>query len=312
MKKTVLISQSLIKDMANYRENNYCGVLMEYKYIDGGNLPSTNAQKLGHYFEYIATGQLPRDGKKPEPELLKTQKRLWTEEEVKNWLLTWKMPGTLKTPPLGIAPGDLNDIPPAMKNHKEQVHIHSLTAEYKRAHLQALNFKQLCKEMGITILETGEYGTRNGLDGTRDIKAKYGRKIITIDLKYSGLMNDEWNPLGWKDLVNGNKRERQLDNHIIQATQYKYIFGNPFYYWVFSSSTGAEETGENLFIHMDIQDKRRVDYHLKRAKNEAKEFNRQRVAGFEPRPHYNVCSQCELFSTCEHASRIQEPIVVKI
>ena len=68
------ISQSLIKALAKYRNDEECGLVIDHIYIKGQWLPSSKAQELGNYFEYICTGGLPRDKHIPEPKLLKTGK----------------------------------------------------------------------------------------------------------------------------------------------------------------------------------------------------------------------------------------------
>ena len=68
------ISQSLIKALAKYRNDEECGLIIDHIYIKGQWLPSSKAQELGNYFEYICTGGLPRDKHIPEPVLLKSGK----------------------------------------------------------------------------------------------------------------------------------------------------------------------------------------------------------------------------------------------
>lgn len=68
------LSQSLIKQLYKYKMKEECGLRIEASYINQINFPSTDAQELGNYFEYIATGQLPRDKHIPEPKKLKTGK----------------------------------------------------------------------------------------------------------------------------------------------------------------------------------------------------------------------------------------------
>lgn len=70
--KTPKISQSLVKALYKYKTGNECGLKIQASYIDGMNFPSSEAQHLGNYFEYIATGQLPRGGEIPEPKVLKS------------------------------------------------------------------------------------------------------------------------------------------------------------------------------------------------------------------------------------------------
>lgn len=66
------ISQSLIKALYKYKLGEECGLRIQASYIEGVNFPSSEAQQLGNYFEYTATGQLPRDNKIPEPKILKS------------------------------------------------------------------------------------------------------------------------------------------------------------------------------------------------------------------------------------------------
>jgi CRISPR/Cas system-associated exonuclease Cas4 (RecB family) len=68
------ISQSLCKSLYKYKMGNECGILIEESYINKVNFPSSEAQELGNYFEYKATGQLPRDGHTPEAKTLKNGK----------------------------------------------------------------------------------------------------------------------------------------------------------------------------------------------------------------------------------------------
>lgn len=66
------ISQSLVKSLYKYKMGEECGLRIHAQYIDGMNFPSSEAQQLGNYFEYTATGQLPRDKQIPLPKVLKT------------------------------------------------------------------------------------------------------------------------------------------------------------------------------------------------------------------------------------------------
>ena len=68
------VSQSLVKALYNYKIDKECGLKIEASYFEGVNFPPTEVQELGNYFEYICTNQLPRDGHKPLPKLLKTGK----------------------------------------------------------------------------------------------------------------------------------------------------------------------------------------------------------------------------------------------
>tara|TARA_R100001244_G_scaffold132387_2_gene108674 strand:+ start:2236 stop:3021 length:786 start_codon:yes stop_codon:yes gene_type:complete len=66
-KKTPKISQSLMKSLNAYVNGEECGLKFKAKFIDGKSGEPTDAMNLGNWFEYIATGQLPRDGEIPSP-----------------------------------------------------------------------------------------------------------------------------------------------------------------------------------------------------------------------------------------------------
>lgn len=73
----IKISQSLIKDFKKYfykkngggnYEGNNCGLLLKAKYIDKIVFePPSDSMKEGIYFEYLATGSLPKSGEVPQP-----------------------------------------------------------------------------------------------------------------------------------------------------------------------------------------------------------------------------------------------------
>jgi hypothetical protein len=68
--KRMAISQSLMKDLQEYLNGQECGLLLKAKYVDNVETQSSDAMLLGQYFEYIATGQVPRNGQIPEPKLV--------------------------------------------------------------------------------------------------------------------------------------------------------------------------------------------------------------------------------------------------
>lgn len=257
--KKIKISQSLIKDLEKYFAGEQCGRLVYNKYVSGVLTEPSDSMALGQYFEFKATGALPKGGKEPQPET--TQKG-------------------------------------------------ELTAAYKRAESNAAFFKKLCEEMGIVILKAGEYGEKNGMNGTRDIKALWNGETITIDLKYSGLIDNKYEEMGWGDLYGKNDRGKQYWHHSIQAAQYTYIFGNPFYFWVWNP--GKE--GENIMIKMEIDEQQLLD-HEQVAKDAAKRWNilgAHERAGLSALPEFNTCRSCVMAYRCEHKTNVPIPKSVKI
>ena len=64
------ISQSMMKDLQSYLQGEECGLLLKAKYVDNVETMHSEAMHLGQYFEYMATGQLPRNGQIPEPKVV--------------------------------------------------------------------------------------------------------------------------------------------------------------------------------------------------------------------------------------------------
>lgn len=69
------VSQSFIKNFWNYRKGNACGIAFQLidlhkKY----ERPASKRMSLGHYFEFLCTGQALRDGSEPERPVTSTKK----------------------------------------------------------------------------------------------------------------------------------------------------------------------------------------------------------------------------------------------
>jgi len=69
--KNTKISQSLLKNLYNFKQGTECGIKIKAHYLYGMEYESSDAMDLGNWFEYKATGQLPRNGVEPLPETLK-------------------------------------------------------------------------------------------------------------------------------------------------------------------------------------------------------------------------------------------------
>ena len=77
-----------MKGLSEYVQGYECGIAFREMYINKTiSKPPTDAMKLGIYFEYMATGALPRSGEVPQPELVfkgKANERLATDYERAN------------------------------------------------------------------------------------------------------------------------------------------------------------------------------------------------------------------------------------
>lgn len=68
------ISQSLLKSLQDFQRKKKCGLVVKAQYVDYVEFPSSEAIQMGHYFEFLATGGLPRNGEEPKPKVLKSGK----------------------------------------------------------------------------------------------------------------------------------------------------------------------------------------------------------------------------------------------
>lgn len=262
--ETFLVSQSMIKDVLRYKKKELCGLVLESKYIKKDFPPDGDdspEKKLGRYFEFILTGAIGRHG---EP------------------VAEYTASGLKKDPKLR--------------------RVEDMTAEYQRAHRNAARVKEYFKKMKIRILpdQVNVYISRGGLEGTIDIIAVYRGVRVVIDVKYSGLIGDKWNEMGWM------MTDEQKAFHGIQAHQYHYLGGGiPFFFLVVSSKN--EDDIE--FIEAGFTDFSLEQHH------EKVEFTRKEMKfgidfKFVPYPELVRCKKCALFNACKVRQEI--PTVRKV
>jgi hypothetical protein len=164
MKKStgeMLVSQSMIKAMLEYKAKELCGLVLESKYVtgtfpnDGDDSPE---KKLGRYFEFILTGSMGRHG-----------------QPVAEYTAS------------------------GMKKHERLRLEEDMTAHYQLAHKNARRVKEYFKKMKIKILpdQVNVHIQRGGMEGTIDLIVMYRGVRVVIDVKYSGLIGDKWSKMGW-------------------------------------------------------------------------------------------------------------------
>jgi len=254
-RKDISISQSFIKDLIKYRNGDACGVHLYLKYDKGlfDLFGDKDVFRRGKYFEYTTTGNKGKDGKIPEPDRTKKGE---------------------------------------------------LTQPYKDIHIQALHFKEIMDYYGFKIKEVDYKIKYKDTEGTLDLlveckKDVYGYDrnkiqskggLIIIDLKYSGLLNNEWSEYGWGLKYFGNK-----ENHLLQAEHYTYLykmkFGKllPFMFMIFSSTNPDEQKIINVsFTDDDIA---MHEVHLDTVRDWIKDIN---AKGIKKQPRKDICAECPL------------------
>lgn len=69
------ISQSFMKNFREYLAGDECGHIIKAKYVDGIEIElDSDSVHLGTYFEFITFGTLPKNGRPPQPGMMKSGK----------------------------------------------------------------------------------------------------------------------------------------------------------------------------------------------------------------------------------------------
>jgi hypothetical protein len=257
------ISQSFLKEFNKYKLGQTCGLQVKAKYIDN-NYPreTSEVMELGNFFEFMATGSLPRDGHIP-------------------------VAGVVYK---GTAKQRLDD-------------------KYQRAMDSALFFKKIVESYGIEIKETGKIITQDGMTGILDISAEWNGRVSIIDTKYSGLLYDRWNEMGW-DIDSLPEKH----NLMLQPVQYKILMslelGIPvkdidFYFFVFSSSNPNDAK-----IIKVVNDEATIEQHHLAISYVKKELAKPVDVIFKAKPELLRCLDCALKENCDY--RIEVPPIVQI
>lgn len=184
-----------------------------------------------------------------------------------------------------------------------------LSAPYERVIESAKVFKTIIEHYNIEILDKGLFLEDKdlGINGVIDIYAKWDGKPVFIDLKYSGLIDDKWNEMGW-DIDSLPMK----DSIMVQGVHYKLLAERalgiediPFYYFVFSSSDpnnvkiikqNIDESRKQSHIVTIVDTRKWIDYRLK--------------TGFEALPSLNRCFNCPINHKCP--SKVDYPLVDEV
>lgn len=181
-----------------------------------------------------------------------------------------------------------------------------LTTAYARAEEASKLFKKIISYYKIKILKTGYVVSTEDMTGIIDIWAEWEGKTCIIDLKYSGLIDDKWNELGWDNDTLPNK-----DSLMIQGVHYKILAKEalgldvPFYYFVFNSKDATD-----MKILEEIVDPDKIEWHKENVKKVKNYLLRRLDEGFKAFPDFRWCKDCPLFATCDQ--KHEYPQITKI
>lgn len=265
-KKTdeVPISQSLIKSLFDYVEEKECGHQFREKFIVGRLFPSSPVQKMGQWFEYMATGALPKDGLIPMEDKTKSGDSTAPYQKIRAQLKNWQR----------IV--DKYKIDIVTKGRAIKVFDHDLVPN---------------PLTGVTDLEI-----------SMSIPDKNGNyEVIPYaigDIKTSGLLYDKWNEFGW-----AIERLSEKQKLILQPIHYKFIRmiekpedpEPPFFFFLFSNTNEID----HRIIRFNIDTETEIANHRLLISKTRKELAYHMKRGFAPLPEVSRCSECILKTTCK-------------
>ena len=268
-----IITQSLIKELFNYKMGLSCGLQVQAKYENNMEFPSSDVMRLGQWFEYKCTGQRTKFGHIPVPDRLKPKKL--TKKEID-------------------------------AGKKQEDVVGELGKKYKDALIHVQAFKDMMEDNEYEIIETGAklhdkvLGTKGDVDIV--VKKKGEDKVRFIDTKFSGLLDNKWDDMGWAD-----ESLEYKDKLMIQAVHYKmlgkakYGYYPEFYFWVFSSTN----TNDRKNIRVEVDPARYIEHEL--TIRQARDyFNQSKAKGWIPKPSPKLCGACPLAENCKY--KVELPI----
>ena len=266
MKKKI-VSQSFIKSIFKYKSNKMCGLQFKAQFVDGIEFPAGDVQRLGQWFEYVATGQKTKFGHIPEPDRLKPKKL--TKAQIS----------------LGLKQEDV---------------VGNLSKKYKDILVQVDMFHKMIAYYDYEIIETGKTIINEdiGISGDVDlvVRKKGEKKVIFIDLKTSGLIDNKWDEMGW-----GDDGLEFKDNLMIQPVQYKilglteYGYEPDFYFWVFSNTNTIDRKNIKVLVAQE-----KLEEHIEIISKARFLFEENQKNGWEARPTVNDCAKCAIKKECKH------------
>lgn len=190
----------------------------------------------------------------------------------------------------GALPRD-GQVPEPEKTLKGQ-----LTTAYARAEQASKLFKSIIAHYKIKILKTGFSLSTEHMTGIIDIWGEWDNKLCIIDLKYSGLIDDKWNELGWN-----NDSLMHKHSLMIQGVHYKILVKDnfnidaPFYYFIFNSKDATD-----MKILEEVVDPDKFEKHKEAVMDAKKLISHYENVGFKAFPDYRHCKNCPLFSSCSY------------
>ena len=308
--KKLRISQSLIKEFEKYDQHEQCGLLFDALYVSRTHrMPPTDAMLMGQWFEFLCTGDVPRDADR---DALGEYFADGMKASGKKNLVAWN----------GL-----------LKDGEGGEHIpKDWTTKYVNLYQQAQHFKDTLAAYDIEILATQHKIELKGKAFDRvmvaDVIARvhampdpttpgstYEPHVAIIDIKSTGLFNDKWQDYGWDThtIVHRPAIITQPLDYMDILRDYKFTFESKaqqperFYFFVHSNTNALDRK----IIEVEAFDLA-LDRHRARVQEIHKEILFLQDIGWVPRPTLQQCNGCPLYGECAHRAEHPKPNYVSI
>lgn len=274
------ISQSLMKDWEEYLRENFCGLQFAAKYFENIEFPTSEAMQYGVFFEYNATGGLPKNGEVPVPKLLTKGKR--EGELAAKWQYAMEQAENFKA---------------SMVHYKFR--IKEIGKKLRYTDQDGITYQGT-----LDVIAVDERETIEDRAGRPKPNPDYMQEIL-LDLKLSGLLDNKWEDLGW-DVNALHYKSKIMIQPVHYTWLYEKLYGrNPsFYFFVHSNTNGEDRKIFKVTVDPDYYSK-----HEKRMKEAYGAISFQKKTGFTLYPDVSVCPTCPVRLKCSQATnvaRIQE------
>lgn len=280
------ISQSFIKDFQSYIRQEDCGLIFRAKHVEGKLFDSDGSMALGSWFEFKATGAIPKNGVEPKPVMMDSGKDMNVKYRV-----ALKNAVRLKgNPEMGIK-GMLSEM--GLKVIGVQKHIvkgrFEGTLDLVVMVIKNHRFVQQTEDPENPII----------------IRWRKGDKFW-IDLKYSGLLDDRWSKHGWA------WSQIQKEYHGIQAKQYTFLSGLPGYFMVWQSNNAEADISDVRLFHVPVTPED-IEVHIAKGNDYFERFEvMARADLFQPYPEIKRCHKCPLKDNCKFKRNFPHPVTIKL
>lgn len=273
MSREIKITQSLLKELFEYKSGKSCGLVFIEKFIHNNfhKFTASDTQKLGTWFEYNATGALPKDGKIPEPTRTKS----------------------------GELTADFKKMEHQLGNFKRFMSFYNI---------KMLSTQVVWSEEGLegTLDILCEAGS-DIKDSNGNILIQKGEHFI-IDIKTTGLLDDKYNEYGWNLDHLSNKHKL-----ILQPIHYKFIsrlkFDTEYKFLFLLFSTSNENDFRAILFNTREED---MEYHAEFLKNSIKWLQYYLTNGFDAKPELLRCNKCAIKLGCKHFKSVPDITIFEL